>query len=211
MGLSITNFLVTLIIIGVPLLYQLQTVRSEASTATATGGQIVQQICNRAAESISSFDYDFCLTSLQSKGASADIKRLGIIATSSARSKAKDAGKKVDKLLSKSPDDLYVKTRLRDCKEMYSEAMDALKEAERAINSKNYMDGNEYLNAALDSIVTCEDSWQEEPGHVSPLPSDQNQHLEQLCQIGLSITSSLIAPVHLDHDTPDAKPLIMKE
>ncbi|XP_068649220.1 putative invertase inhibitor [Aristolochia californica] len=159
------------------------------SSGSATSSQLVRQTCRRAASSNPYLDYDFCVASLQAdrRSSSTDLRGLGIITTNLAEANVTETEKKIDGLQAEASDS-YDKNRLEDCKEMYSFAFSELKDAEVAFYLERYSDANIFLSAALDYSVNCEDSWQEEVGHASPLTAE-NYNLQQLCRIGLAITN----------------------
>ncbi|XP_068651158.1 putative invertase inhibitor [Aristolochia californica] len=164
-----------------------QTIVSEGAIADT----LVTETCSKAAQSNPSLNYDFCVKSLQTapKSATADLHWLGIITTSLAKAKAAYGEAKIDSLLAKSQDP-YDMARLNDCKELYTNALSLTKQAKFAFKTNNWDDANVHMGNALNSAVTCEDSWKEDPGHASLL-SRENFDLQQLCRIGLAISKFL--------------------
>ncbi|KAG9453005.1 hypothetical protein H6P81_005909 [Aristolochia fimbriata] len=158
------------------------------SEAARSNGGLVAKTCKKIAADDPAVDYAFCLTSLQSGKHSntADLRGLGIIASNLARINATRSRRKAQNLKKKATD-LYDKTRLADCEELFQLAVSSLRDSTRAFRGERYDDANINLSAAMTDAETCDDGFAEMEGHVSPL-TKETRNLKGLCAVGLGIT-----------------------
>ncbi|KAK3023156.1 hypothetical protein RJ639_043434 [Escallonia herrerae] len=91
--------------------------------------------------------------------------------------------------------DPYVKACLRDCFDLYSDAIPSLKEAMKYYSSKRYDDANVQISSVMDAATTCEDGFNEKEGVVSPLTKRNNLTFE-LSAMVLSIMDMLQTASH---------------
>ncbi|KAG9442969.1 hypothetical protein H6P81_018823 [Aristolochia fimbriata] len=134
--------------------------------AIGTGGStLIPQTCQKATQSNPGLSYDFCVKTLQS------------------------SSKKGRHALVKTQDP-YAQAKLSECKRLYAEAWSDAKQAKYAFKTNNGAEANMHMGYALNKAVTCEDSWNEEKGHVSLL-TKENYNLEQLCRMGVAIGNSM--------------------
>ncbi|XP_068636309.1 putative invertase inhibitor [Aristolochia californica] len=170
------------------LVFFCETIPSE--TAPGNSG-LITKTCKRVAKTSSNIDYATCVTSLQSaRGSkSADLRGLAVIASNLALINATRSRRKAENLRKKALD-RYNRVRLEACEELYSDAISELRDAAMAFRSKKDSEANILLSAAYTDADTCEDSFAEMEGHVSPL-TKQNKNLSRLCVIGLAISKFL--------------------
>ncbi|KAG9456391.1 hypothetical protein H6P81_000899 [Aristolochia fimbriata] len=197
-----SSFVTPILVLVLIIIISCREYRTAASSSLgAAGGELVRHTCRRAARSNPSLNLDFCVASLEAdpRSSSADLRGLGVIVTHLAEANATATQKRIVDLLAEYSSDTGERNRLEDCKDMYSDAFDDLKDAEAGFYSKRYRNANLFLGGALDNAVDCEDSWQEScftpsfyQGHKysSPLTTE-NYNMEQLCRIGLAITAFL--------------------
>lgn len=84
--------------------------------------------------------------------------------------------------------DGFVKARLDDCLELYSDAIPTLKECKREYKQKRFNDANVKVSSIMEAPSTCEDGFHEKQGVVSPLTKN-NKNVFQLAALTLSIVN----------------------
>ncbi|XP_077242343.1 putative invertase inhibitor [Tasmannia lanceolata] len=136
--------------------------------------------------------YDFCVTSLEtdSRSYTTDLQGLGVISVELAITRASITISYIKDLMKNTTSDPFIKERLRSCLDQYSNAIPTLENSSMAFKSKRYEDVNIWVSAAMDGATTCEDGFNEEEGHVSPL-TKENGELFQLGAIALAVTHLL--------------------
>ncbi|MCD9641163.1 hypothetical protein HAX54_027109, partial [Datura stramonium] len=82
--------------------------------------------------------------------------------------------------------DPYIRRCLRDCFELYSDAITSIKLAMKSYNTKKYYDANIQISSIMDAATTCEDGFKEKNDLVSPL-TERNEITFQLSAMTLSI------------------------
>ncbi|KAJ8636361.1 hypothetical protein MRB53_010628 [Persea americana] len=134
---------------------------------------------------------DLCLSILRSDPSSqkADLKGLLAIALKAANKSAADAVEHIATLKGETTD-YYVEQRLSACSEHYQDAMDQIDDSEEALDSNGYSDFNTWVTAAMSDAESCEDEFNDEPGHPSPLTL-QNDDFNKICGITLAIAKLL--------------------
>ncbi|XP_043692268.1 putative invertase inhibitor [Telopea speciosissima] len=145
---------------------------------------IIQETCQMSAERSPVLSYDFCVSSLQVIPLSytASLPELAVISVKLALVNATATLWKTQKLLEIEASDPKIMACLKDCQELYSDAVPTLENSITTLNSKDYRSGNVFISAAMDAATTCEDGFE-----VSPL-TKQNYDFFQLCDIALVIT-----------------------
>ncbi|CAN6486448.1 unnamed protein product [Victoria cruziana] len=145
------------------------------------GIEFLEKTCNRT------LDYDFCLTTLQADQRSyrANITWLGYISIDLGIKNATSALSYISKLL-KQKTDPYTKACLKDCKQLYSSAIDSLKSGAESLKAERYDDVNVEISAAMTDADTCETGFTDREGGASPL-TKENQNLMNLGSLGLAI------------------------
>uniref|UniRef100_F6HTC9 Pectinesterase inhibitor domain-containing protein n=1 Tax=Vitis vinifera TaxID=29760 RepID=F6HTC9_VITVI len=123
--------------------------------------------------------------------ANASLEELGVIAVELALSNATYINWYIsNKLLQEKGFDPYAKACLKDCHELYSDAIPELKDVLDDFKDKDYYKANIELSAAMEASTTCEDGYKERKGEVSPLAKEDNNFF-QLCAIALAFTNML--------------------
>ncbi|KAL6651278.1 hypothetical protein ACP70R_010203 [Stipagrostis hirtigluma subsp. patula] len=140
--------------------------------------------------------YDFCVKFFQTdKGsAAADKRGLAAIAVKIIRVGAESVAKRIAALQA-SEKDVNKLSGLSTCAELYSEAMDDIGDAAKAIASGAFDDAVSELSAVLDAPVTCEDGFAEgDKPSPSPLAAEDAEFGKEAA-IALSVTADL-APIN---------------
>lgn len=134
---------------------------------------------------------DLCLATLKSDPSSqhADLKGLARIALKAANKSASDAMHLITSLQEGSTDH-YVEQRLLACTEHYQDAIEQVDDSFGALESNGYSDLNTWMTAAMSDAEACEDEFNDEPGHQSPL-TGQNDDFNKICSIGIAIAKLL--------------------
>ncbi|XP_052194289.1 putative invertase inhibitor [Diospyros lotus] len=159
----------------------------------ATAAQtLIRETCQACCQRDPNLKFAFCTTSLDAAPASrcASLRGLGMIAIRLVRFNVTDARCHIKQLLKDKKIDAHVKPYLRDCLELYSDAIPSVKEAMKCYNSKKYLDANVQMSYVMDAATTCEDGFQEMKDGVSPL-TKRNNDTFGLSAIALSIMHML--------------------
>ncbi|XP_043717993.1 putative invertase inhibitor [Telopea speciosissima] len=159
------------------------------SNGATGGGGDFKGTCRKCAKGDPNISYDFCVTSLQAvpKSHNSTLKELGLIAMKLTKTNASSTKSFIKNLLKNKKINPHDKLALQDCIEVYSEAIDLLKEAMNDFKDKQYSEANIKLSSAMDSSTTCEQGFNEKKkGKMSPL-TKENRNLFQLAAISLSI------------------------
>lgn len=154
---------------------------------------LINQTCKKCSETDPNIGYDFCVTSLQAAPRAThtdDVRQLGIISIRLLRLNLTDTRSYIKELLKDKKLDPFVKSCLKDCYDLYSDAVPLTKKAIKEYRGKRYKDANVDLSSVMDASTTCEDGFQEKEGIVSPL-TKRNNDTFQLSAISLSITNML--------------------
>ncbi|KAJ9535322.1 hypothetical protein OSB04_un001570 [Centaurea solstitialis] len=135
-------------------------------------------------------NYQFCITSLQDASGSrhADIRGLGKISIKLTQKNLTDTRSYIKNLLKNNIKKLnsYVKMRLEDCLELYSDSIADIKRAMDNYKSKHYHEANIQLSSVMEAATTCENGFKEKHKAVTLLTKRNNATFE-LSVIGLSI------------------------
>ncbi|KAH7525287.1 hypothetical protein FEM48_Zijuj06G0209000 [Ziziphus jujuba var. spinosa] len=151
------------------------------------------QKCSKTDPNLS---YNFCVASLQSspesRGAS-NLRQLGSISIKLIKRNVTGTRHFIKELLTIKNKTLtpYQKACLKDCMELYSDAVSTIEETMEAYKSKHYADANVELSSVVDAATSCEDGFGERKDVVSPL-TKRNKDVFQLSAISLSIINMLI-------------------
>ncbi|KAK6930447.1 Pectinesterase inhibitor domain [Dillenia turbinata] len=146
---------------------------------------LIHNVCRRVPD----VEFKFCVASFTSdpKSRSATtIEQLGQTAFEHPVCMINAISPKISKLLKDPKVSQKAKTALHDCSELYSNAIDQLKEALSSYNSKDYRTTNIRASAAMDAAVTCGDGF-EDLGETCPLTQENHDYFE-LVAITLSFT-----------------------
>ncbi|KAM3323153.1 putative invertase inhibitor [Capsicum chacoense] len=154
----------------------------------STGQNLIENTCKTCSKDDPNIKYDFCTSSLLAAPASecASLRGLGMISIRLIRYNLTDTRCHVKKLLKEKNLDPYVKRCLKDCLELYSDAIPTIKLAMKSYNAKKYYDANIQISSVMDAPTTCEDGFKEKEGVVSPL-TKRNDITFQLSAVALSV------------------------
>ncbi|CAE6214953.1 unnamed protein product [Arabidopsis arenosa] len=158
----------------------------------ATAQTLIRNSCKKAAATNPKFKYNLCVTSLetnpQSKAAK-DLAGLVMASTKNAVTKATSLKGTVDKILKGKKFNKMSEMPLRDCLQLYTDAIGSLNEASAGVKSRNYPTVKTVLSAAMDAPSTCETGFKE---RKAPSPvTKQNDNLYQMILIPLAFTNML--------------------
>lgn len=91
----------------------------------------------------------------------------------------------------------YVKIRLEDCLELYTDSIIDIKSAMKNYNSKCYTEANILISAVMDAATTCENGFKEGHNNNVTLLTKRNIATFELSAIGLSIIRILQSGLNL--------------
>ncbi|XP_042506224.1 putative invertase inhibitor [Macadamia integrifolia] len=145
---------------------------------------LIHETCQKCAERSPILSYDLCVSSLQAIPPShtASLPELAVISVKLALVNATATLWSIQKLLENEASDPNLMGSLKDCQELYSDAVPTLENSITAFKRLDYRSGNVLITAAMDAATTCEGGFD-----VSPL-TKQNYDFFQLCDIVLVIT-----------------------
>uniref|UniRef100_A0A2N9GTR2 Pectinesterase inhibitor domain-containing protein n=1 Tax=Fagus sylvatica TaxID=28930 RepID=A0A2N9GTR2_FAGSY len=133
-----------------------------------------------------------CVKTLQSdpeSHAAANIHILAKVVLKHAASEANQILDQITKLHGQTSDQV-IEQCLSDCSENYQDAIDQVEDAQLALESNGYDDLNTWITAAMSDADSCEQGFNDQPGHKSPI-TDLNNTFSQLCSIVLALTNQL--------------------
>ncbi|KAA0049108.1 putative invertase inhibitor [Cucumis melo var. makuwa] len=157
-----------------------------------SANDIVSRTCETSAARDPNVRLDFCLRSLAAAPGSdtADLYELGAISIRLIGRNATSTQRYIERLLKnekkKSSSDSYIRPRLSDCEELYSDAVETVGEAAAEYGRKRYDEVNVKLSSVMDAVTTCEDGFKEMESRVSPL-TKRNGDVFELAAIALCI------------------------
>ncbi|XP_071709463.1 putative invertase inhibitor [Rutidosis leptorrhynchoides] len=148
---------------------------------------LIHGTCELCSQQDPVVNYHFCTSSLESASGSrhTDIQGLGKISIKLTHNNLTDTRSHIKRLL-KNDQNSYIKMRLEDCLELYSDAIVDIKRALKSYKLERYNEANILLSSVMDDATTCENGFQEKRNAVSPLTRRNNGTFE-LSAIGLSI------------------------
>ncbi|CAK7356221.1 unnamed protein product [Dovyalis caffra] len=164
------------------------TPNNSISTLEVSTKDITNRTCKRCAEDSTAFSYDFCISSLQTIPAShaTNLHGLAIIGMELALENATNTISTIKYLLSSGTFDRYALVRLRDCLELYTDAIVTIVDGVAAFLTEHYSVAEVKVSAVMEASTTCEEGFAEKKGVVSPL-TEENFNLFQLSDISLCI------------------------
>ncbi|KAK4776641.1 hypothetical protein SAY86_005329 [Trapa natans] len=160
----------------------------EEETAT---NPLIQETCRKANLNV---QYGFCLAALQSAPDSlcADfLRELGLISVKLVRDNITSTRCYIKYLLRDIKAGPYVRLRLDDCLDIYSDSLLAVKRIIKDYQSKRYGYANMEMSSVLDAAMACEDGFEQEEGLMSPLMK-RNDNLYMLSAMALTIINMLL-------------------
>jgi pectinesterase inhibitor-like protein len=164
---------------------------------TITATNLISDTCKKCAQNDRTLSYKFCVTSLQAapNSSSANLRQLGLISMKLVQHNVTNTKHFIKQLLKNKNLDKFVRVRLDDCLELYTDAVPTIKQVMKDYKSKHYRDANIRLSAVSGASTTCEDGFEERPGFVSPLKKRDNDTF-QLSAIALSIVNMVSSSLY---------------
>ncbi|XP_015867218.3 putative invertase inhibitor [Ziziphus jujuba] len=159
---------------------------------TAISIDIINQTCKKCSDESNIFSYEFCSVSLQAVPAShvTNLQGLALIAMELALDNATNTISIIKQLLTNETADPFALECLKDCLEVYSEAVTMLVDSIAGFLEEHYDTARVWLSAVMEVATTCADGFKEKEGVVYPL-ENENYSLFQLSDIALCITHLL--------------------
>ncbi|KAL6318102.1 hypothetical protein AAG906_035247 [Vitis piasezkii] len=159
---------------------------------SSLSSDLVHQACQKLAHSDPKLNYDFCVASLESdpKSPTVSLEELGAISVMLTISNATYLQSYIFNLLEDIRFDPYSKACLKDCLELYSDAIDTLRVALDHFKTKHYSDAKQGFSSAMDASDTCEEGFMEKKGEASPLTKEDDSFF-QLCAMDLAFGTIL--------------------
>ncbi|XP_059642780.1 putative invertase inhibitor [Cornus florida] len=152
---------------------------------------LTHNACKKAAKIDPNFSYHFCVAHLEQNPKSKHAKtlqELGVISIAIAKSKASHTRSHIKKLLRNNTRfDSFAEGCLRDCLDLYSDAIQALKVARSDFKSKDYDEADIQVSSAMEAPTTCEEGFGEKESEVHPL-TKENKLFFKLAAISLAFT-----------------------
>ncbi|PWA81864.1 pectinesterase inhibitor domain-containing protein [Artemisia annua] len=151
---------------------------------------IVHGTCKLCSQQDPNVRYRFCTTSLEAASGShhANIRGLGKISIHLTHENLTDTSSHIKKLMKNNVFKLnaFVKPRLDDCLELYSDSIIDIRSAMKNYKLKRYDEASLLISAVMDAATTCENGFKEKRKTISPLTKRNNVTFE-LAAIGLSL------------------------
>ncbi|XP_030500318.2 putative invertase inhibitor [Cannabis sativa] len=175
---------------------------------SSTNSLLINQTCKKCAEKSEVFSYNFCRASLQNvpiTDAITNLQGLALVAMELALDNASSTILTIKNILQDNNNNIIVATtkndldpfleiRLKDCLDLYSDAVTTLVEAIEAFMNQNYETARVWLSAVMEASSTCEEGFKERSSGddvaESPLVKE-NYDLFQLSDIALCIATLL--------------------
>ncbi|KAF3448194.1 hypothetical protein FNV43_RR08907 [Rhamnella rubrinervis] len=161
---------------------------------------MINQTCKQCADESNIFSYKFCSTSLEAIPVShvTNLQGLALIAMELALNNTTNTISIIKELLSdKTLVDPLALEGLKDCLELYSDAVSTILDSIAAFLGEQYGVADVWLSAVMEAATTCEEGLKEKQVDkaLSPL-KNENYSLFQLCDIALCISHLLNQVVH---------------
>nr|GMD81204.1 putative invertase inhibitor [Ipomoea batatas] len=147
----------------------------------------------RCAQNSAIFNYNFCVTSLQAVPIThaANLEGIAVVAVELALQNATATVSTVEEMLASAAaaSDPFAVRCLRDCLELYADAVAMLVESFWEFFSRRFNTANILLSAVMETASTCQEGFSEKEGEMAPPPlTEENDNLFQLSDIALCIT-----------------------
>ncbi|KAM7508888.1 hypothetical protein LguiA_019341 [Lonicera macranthoides] len=151
---------------------------------------LIANTCKTISDENPNINFKFCTTSLSPAPASrcASLRGLAAATIRLTGYNLTDTRCHIKQLIknTKNKFDPFEKNCLKDCFELYSNAIPSVKGALKYFNKKKYGDVNVMVSGVLDAAVTCEDGFNGREGLVSPL-TKRNKDTFELAAMTLSV------------------------
>ncbi|XP_016438825.1 putative invertase inhibitor [Nicotiana tabacum] len=149
---------------------------------------LINSTCKKCSDESADFNYNFCVASLQVIPVThvTNLQGIGIIAMELALENATHTISTIEKLLNSEEFDPFAMDSLRDCLELYADAIAMLVDAFGAFLSKHFNTANVLMRTVMDATSTCDEEFTEKKGELAPL-AKENYNLYQLSDISWCI------------------------
>lgn len=156
------------------------------------GDIIIQTTCKQCAEKSSNFNYNLCVTSLQSVPLShaTNLQGLALVAMELALENATSTIKTIEKMLSSKAFDPFSMDCLTDCLELYGDSVSLLVSSIASFLLEQFDAANILMTAVIEEVATCDEGFTEEKGEVTLL-ANENYNIFQISSIAVCITKLL--------------------
>ncbi|XP_031098818.1 putative invertase inhibitor [Ipomoea triloba] len=151
---------------------------------------LINSTCTQCAQNSAVFNYDFCVTSLQAVPIThaANLEGIAVVAVELALQNATATVSTIEEMLAcAAASDPFAVRCLRDCLELYADAIAMLVESFWEFFSRRFSTANILLSAVMETASTCQEGFTEKEGEMAPL-TEENDNLFQLSDIALCIT-----------------------
>lgn len=155
-----------------------------------TAQTLIQNSCKQIAAKDPKINYNFCVQSLQAdpqSKAATTVEGLLIASTKNAASKTINVKGIVVNILKNKQASRGIEMPLKDCVELYTDAIGSLNDALANAKSRDYRTANINLSAALDAPTTCETGFKE--GKKQSPVTNENNILSQKIVIPLAFSN----------------------
>ncbi|KAK9131015.1 hypothetical protein Sjap_011502 [Stephania japonica] len=133
---------------------------------------LLSKTCKQMVQGDPRLCYNICMAALEGvalKHHVKDLQGLGLVAANLIKANASGTLSHIKKFLMQKCLDPFYKGCLLNCQELYSDAIDNLRNAVDAFKLKDYFSANIRGSAIMDSTIISEDGFKEKKGKVSPL------------------------------------------
>ncbi|XP_059643558.1 putative invertase inhibitor [Cornus florida] len=161
-------------------------------TIKAFSVDLINTTCKQCADKSTILNCDFCVSSLQAVPIShaTNLQGLVIIAMGLANQNATNTVSSIDTMMGSEAFDPFAMGCLKDCSELYTNAVTTLKYSLKAFLLEDYATANVLVSGVMEAAVTCEEGFTEKEGEVTPL-TKENYNLFELSDIALCIINLL--------------------
>ncbi|XP_060207520.1 putative invertase inhibitor [Lycium barbarum] len=149
---------------------------------------LINSTCKECSDKSTDINYNFCVTSLQAIPAShvTNLQGIGLVAMELALKNATNTISTIEKMLSSKEFEPFAMDCLRDCLELYADAIAMLVDAFAAFLYKQLDAANIFMRTVMDATSTCDEGFTEKKGELTPL-AKENNNLFQLSDISWCI------------------------
>ncbi|KAJ7952629.1 Pectinesterase inhibitor [Quillaja saponaria] len=168
--------------------------RSSISTISATPNDLINQTCKTCSGRSTVLKYNFCSASLEAIPVShaTNLQGLALVAMELALENATHTVISIMNLLKNGTSfDHFELASLKDCLELYWDAVLSIADSIEAFLSENNEIAEMGMFGSMEAAATCEEGFLEKKVEVHPL-TKENYNLLQLCDIALCIIRLLV-------------------
>ncbi|XP_019190827.1 PREDICTED: putative invertase inhibitor [Ipomoea nil] len=154
---------------------------------------LINSTCTQCAQSSAVFNYDFCVTSLQPIPIThaANLEGIAVVAVELALQNATATVSTIQEMLAGAAAfDPFAVGCLRDCLELYADAIVMLVDSFWEFFTRRFSTANILLSAVMETASTCEEGFKEKEVEMAAAPplTEENENLFRLSEIALCIT-----------------------